>query len=82
MTPQHTGPPKGPDPMEQPQNQGADPEPGTRPPPYVVVTWVNEQLRDRIQRNAVALGDILQPKPERLPVRAAEPQLDDFEAEP
>jgi len=43
---------------------------------------VNEQLRDRLQRNGAALGDILRPRPEHLPVLDADPQLSDREAEP
>ena len=67
--------------MDEPQNDDADPVPAGRTPSWVVVTWVNEQLRDRFQRNAVALGDILQPRDKQLPARAADPQLD-REAEP
>jgi len=77
MTPQ-----KGPDRRDQPQNQDTVGLRGSRPPAYVVVTWVNEQLRDRLQRNGAALGDILRPRPEHLPVLDVDPQLSDREAEP
>ena len=68
--------------MEQAQNDDADPLPGTRPPQYVVVTWMSEQLRGKLQRNGAALSDILRPRPEYLPIAATDPQLEDREAEP
>ena len=68
--------------MEQAQNEDADPLPGIRPPHYVVVTWISEQLRGRLQRNGAALSDVLRPRPERLPVPPEDRQLEDFEAEP
>ena len=68
--------------MEQVQNDEADPLPGTRPPQYVVVTWMGQQLRGRLQRNGATLSDILRPRPGRLRVLPADRQLDDFEAEP
>ena len=68
--------------MEQAQNDDADPLPGTRPPQYVVVTWISEQLRGRVQRNGAALSDILRPRPDRFPVLPTDRQPDDFEAEP
>ena len=67
--------------MEQAQNDDADPLPGTRPPQYVVVTWMSDQLRGRLQHNKAALSDILRLRPERLPV-PEDRQLEDFEAEP
>jgi hypothetical protein len=68
--------------MEQTQNDEADPLPGTRPPQYVVVTWMSEQLRGRLHRNRAALSDILRPRPERFSVVPADRQLEDREAEP
>ena len=68
--------------MKQAQNDDADPLPGTRPPQYVVVTWMSEQLRGRLQRNGAALSDILRTRPERHPVLPPDPQLEDREAEP
>src|SRR5712691_11694382 len=41
--------------MKQPPDRDAHPLAGPRPPDYVIVTWVSEQLRDRIQRNNTAL---------------------------
>ena len=60
--------------------QPPDPEPrqpGTRPPEYVAVLWVSEQLRDRIQRNGTALAEALHAAHPQT--RAPEP---DLEAEP
>jgi anti-sigma regulatory factor (Ser/Thr protein kinase) len=69
--------------MKQPQNEDADhPLAGYRPPTWAVVTWVNEQLRDRIQRNGPALAEILQAGDRQLPERSADPQPEDREAEP
>ena len=68
--------------MKQPQNKDADPAPGTRPPEWVVVTWVNEQLRGRLQRNAAALDDVHRAAKQRMPERVVDPQLEDREAEP
>ena len=47
--------------MKPPQDKAAvrPQEPGRRPE-YVIVTWVSEQLRDRIQRNGASLAGILQ----------------------
>ena len=47
--------------MKPPQDEAAvrPQEPGRRPE-YVIVTWVSEQLRDRIQRNGASLAEILQ----------------------
>ena len=68
--------------MKQPQNKDADPAPGSRPSEWVIVTWVNEQLRDRLQRNRAAVAEIHQAEARRLRARAADPQLEDREAEP
>jgi hypothetical protein len=45
--------------LPQVQAVGAWPDPGHRPG-YVIVTWVSEQLRDRIQRNGASLAEALQ----------------------
>ena len=63
--------------MKQPPDRDASHPSGTRPPEYVVVTWVSEQMRDRIQRNGKSLAEALQAKEAQN--RAAEP---DLEAEP
>jgi hypothetical protein len=44
------------------------------------VTWVSEQLRDRVQRNGASLAEALQAgkKQDREPVQ---PELEDREAE-
>ena len=63
--------------MKQPPDRGASHPSGTRPPEFVVVTWVSEQIRDRIQRNGKSLAEALQAKETQN--RAAEP---DLEAEP
>ena len=68
--------------MKHPQNKDADPAPGTRPPEWVVVTWVNEQLRVRLQRNAAALDDMHRAAKQRMPELVVDPQLEDREAEP
>jgi hypothetical protein len=68
--------------MKQPQDKDADPAPGSRPPEYVIVTWVNEQLRDRLQRTAAALADMRQVSRMRMPEPVADPLLEDREAEP
>jgi hypothetical protein len=62
--------------MRKPKDRSAQSEPGTRPPEYVVVTWVSEQLRDRIQRCGPSLDEILRTN---TPERTSEPEL---EAEP
>jgi hypothetical protein len=55
------------------RTQGA----GRQPPEYVVVTWVSEQLRDRIQRTGISLTEALQATDaqarELQPDREAEP---------
>ena len=67
--------------MKQPPRRNASPTPGTRPPEYVVETWVSKQLRDRIQRTGPSLAEALQ-APDTQP-RAPEAQLEaELEAEP
>ena len=63
--------------MKQPPDRDASHPSGTRPPEYVVVTWVSKQMRDRIQRNGRSLAEVLQAKDTHN--RTAEP---DLEAEP
>ncbi len=63
--------------MGKRQEQLPEPEPGTRPAEYVIVTWASEQLRDRIQSNGKSLYEALHPDDPQ--VRAPEPEL---EAEP
>jgi len=67
--------------MKQPQNNDRDPAPGSLPPEWAVVTWVNEQLHDRLQRNATALTDLRQVTAKRISEPVADPQLSDREAE-
>jgi anti-sigma regulatory factor (Ser/Thr protein kinase) len=68
--------------MKQPQSKDADSGPAGRPPEWAVVTWVNEQLRDRLQRNAAALADMSEVARKRIPEPVVDPQLEDREAEP
>ena len=63
--------------MRKPKDRSAEPKPGTRPPEYVVVTWVSEQLRDRIQRCGPSLDEAL--RTTRPPEHSPQPEL---EAEP
>jgi hypothetical protein len=63
--------------MRKPKDRSAESKPGTRPPEYVVVTWVSEQLRDRIQRCGPSLDEAL--RTTNTPERTSEPEL---EAEP
>ena len=62
---------------QPPRRQASPPPPGTRPPEYVVETWVSKQLRDRIQRTGPSLAEALH-APDTQP-RAPEAEL---EAEP
>ena len=69
--------------MSQAQNDDAGhPLAGYRPPEWVIVTWVNEELRDRIKRNGAALADISQLTNKQNPEPVTDPQLEDREAEP
>jgi hypothetical protein len=60
---------------------GVHPLTGPRPAEYVIVTWVSEQLRDRIHRNNAALAHEYEDTARRRHVRKAEPQAE-LEAEP
>ncbi len=53
---------------------------GPRPPEYVIVTWVSEQLRARARRNGASLAEAFQAgkKQDREPTH---PELEDREAE-
>ncbi len=66
--------------MKPPQDKAAarPREPGRRPE-YVIVTWVSEQLRDRIQRNGASLAEILQITGRKVP-GPADPGPEDREA--
>ena len=69
--------------MKQPQDEDAGhPLAGYRPPEWVIVTWVNKELRDRIQRNGAALADLSQLAGKQVPEPDTDPQLEDREAEP
>ena len=61
--------------MKQPPGPDPSPRPGTRPPEYVVETWVSEQLKDKIRRLDATPAHSRQTGRERAP----EP---DLEAEP
>jgi hypothetical protein len=66
--------------QQPPEEDAGHPLAGPRRPEYVVVTWVSEQLRDRVQRNGASLAEALQAgkKQDREP---AQPELEDREAE-
>jgi hypothetical protein len=65
------------DPVMTEHQRVPGPPPGTRPPAYVVELWVNEQLRDRIQRTGRSLAEALQAEDAQREL--GEP---DLEAEP
>ena len=67
--------------MKQSPGRDTNPEPGTRPPEYVIETWVSKQLRDRIQRTGRSLGEVLQELKAPTPSTDRSP-LADMEAEP
>ena len=67
--------------MRQSPGRDTNPEPGTRPPEYVIQTWVSKQLRDRIQRTGRSLREVLQEL--EAPTRDTDRSLlPDMEAEP
>ena len=74
--------------MKQPEERQAEPVlDRPHPPTWAVVTWMSEELRERIRRRGVVLGEmhLSRDTPFRdpsFPVRAADPQLEDREAEP
>ena len=68
---------------KQPQNPDADhAQYEGRSPVRPIVTWMNAELRDRLQRNAAALAEIHLAADEQLPARKADPRHADREAEP
>jgi hypothetical protein len=66
--------------VKPPQDKAASypREPGRRPE-YVIVTWVSEQLRDKIQRNGASLAEALQATGRNAP-GLADPGPEDREA--
>jgi hypothetical protein len=69
--------------MKRPQDEEAShPLAGYRRPEWVIVTWVNEELRDRIQRNGAALADLSRAAKKQVLEPVTDPQLEDREAEP
>jgi hypothetical protein len=64
----------GPDPT-------AHPPAGARPPEYLIVLWVSEQLRDQIRRNNAALAQEYQDRGQVRHRRTAGPATE-LEAEP
>jgi len=74
----HRGPAKEP---VQPPGPDAHPLAGTRLPEDVIVSWVREQLRDRLRRNNAALARELQDRDRRRHEHTAAPSAD-IEAEP
>jgi hypothetical protein len=67
--------------MKQPRGRGGSPQPGTRPPEYVIEVWVTKQLRERLQRNGKSLAEILQEPGDEKRETDRSP-LADMEAEP
>ena len=74
--------------MKKWQDRIADPEPGTRPPEYVIELWVSQEMRERARRNAAALAEAIQAeKKQKRQARrtqhreATQPELEDREAE-
>ena len=74
--------------MKRWQDRIVEPEPGTRPPEYVIELWVSQEMRERARRNAAALAESIQAekKQKRQAGRkqnreAAQPELEDREAE-
>ena len=53
-----------------------------RSPVRPIVTWINSELRDRLERNAAALAEIHLAADEQLPAREPDPRQADREAEP
>jgi hypothetical protein len=68
------GQPAAPDPT-------AHPLAGPRPPEYLIVLWVSEQLRDQIRRNNAALAQEYQDRGQVRHRRTAGPATE-LEAEP
>jgi hypothetical protein len=74
-----------PDQPREGQQTGPDPTThslaGPRPPEYLIVLWVSEQLRDQIRRNNAALAQELQDRGQWRHRRTAGPAAE-LEAEP
>jgi len=68
------GQPTGPDPTAHSLG-------GARPPQYLIVLWVSEQLRDQIHRNNAALAQELQDRGQQRHRRTPGP-TSELEAEP
>jgi hypothetical protein len=63
--------------MKQPQGDDASHRQGMgRPAEYVAVTWVSEQLRDRIQRNGTSLAEARQATDTHTQASAPQPDLE------
>jgi hypothetical protein len=62
--------------MTQPpaRDSGPAPQPGRRPPEYVIVTWASEQLRDLAQRTGLSLAEALRAGDAREPGPRADPE--------
>ncbi len=67
--------------MKQPPERDAHPLAGPRPPDYVIVTWMSEQLRDRLRRNNAALAQDRQDPGRQARGLLTEPEAE-REAEP
>jgi hypothetical protein len=67
--------------MKQPRDRDTGRTPGTRPPEYVIETWVSEQLRDRIQRTGKSLAEALQATDTHTHAQRRAPEAE-LEAEP
>ena len=73
--------------MKKWQVRIAEPQPGTRPPEYVIELWVSREMRERARRNAAALAESIQAEKKQRQAgkkqnrEAARPELEDREAE-
>jgi hypothetical protein len=69
---------------KQPENHDADHDPYASKSSFgAITTWINAELRDRVQSNGAALAEIHLARTDlERPARAAEPELEDREAEP
>ena len=52
------------------------PQPGRRPPDYVIVTWVSQQLRDRAQHTGLLLAEALRAGNAQEPGPEADPEAE------
>jgi len=74
--------------MKKWQNLIAEPEPGIKPPEYVIELWVSREMRERARRNAAALAESIQAEKKQKRQtgkkqnrEASQPELEDREAE-